>query len=51
MQGWDINQSETNEYYKLNTYFIRNYEDRENLWPLKDYDCIVNPKLVQNPGW
>ena len=51
LQGWDINQSETNEYYKLNTYFIRNYEDRENLWPLKDYDCIVNPKLVQNPGW
>ena len=51
LQGWDINQDETSAYYKLNTYFIRNYEDRENLWPLKDYDCIVNPKLIQNPGW
>lgn len=51
LQGWDINQDETSEYYKLNTYFIRNYDSRENLWPLKDYDCIVNPKLIQNPGW
>lgn len=51
MQGWDVSQEKADEYYKLVTYYIRNYEQRDNLWPLRDYDCIVNPKLIQNPNW
>lgn len=51
IQGWDINQDETSEYYKVNTCFVRNYDQRDNLWPIRDYNCIVNPKLIQNPNW
>lgn len=51
MKGWDVNQSATSEYYKLTTYYTRQYNRRDNLWPLKEYDCIVNPKLIQNPNW
>lgn len=51
MLGWDIEQDKTEDYNKLRTYYIRNYSYRDNLWPLKDYDLIVNPKLEQNPGW
>lgn len=51
MQGWDVDKEDTNEYYKLNTYYIRNYDQRDNLWPIKDLDIIVNPKLIQNPNW
>ena len=51
MLSWDVEQAKTEDYYKLRTYYIRNYSYRDNLWPLKDYDMIVNPKLEQNPGW
>ena len=51
MKAWDVNQSATSEYYKLITYYTRQYNRRDNLWPLKEYDCIVNPRLVQNPNW
>ncbi len=51
MKSWDVNQSATSEYYKLTTYFTRQYNKRDNLWPLKEYDCIVNPNLIQNPNW
>lgn len=51
MKGWNIEQETTENYYKLRTYAIREYQQRDNLWPLKNYDIIVNPKLKQNPGW
>lgn len=51
MKSWDVEQEKTEDYYKLRTYYVRGYEQRDNLWPLRNYDLVVNPKLEQNPGW
>lgn len=51
MRSWDIEQEKTEDYYKLRTYYIRDFSKRDNLWPLKTNDLIVNPNLKQNPGW
>ena len=51
MRSWDIEQEKTEDYYKLRTYYIRDFLKRDNLWPLKTNDLIVNPNLKQNPGW
>ena len=48
MRSWDIEQEKTEDYYKLRTYYIRDFLKRDNLWPLKTNDLIVNPNLKQN---
>lgn len=50
-KSWDVDKETTEEYYNLKSYFIREYRYRDNLWPLRNYDLIVNSNLVQNPGW
>lgn len=51
-KGWDVDQSDLNSYYRVRTlYTMRFVSPRDYLWPIKENDIVVNPKLVQNPGW
>ncbi len=51
-QGWDVDQSDVNSYYRVRTlYNMKFASPRDYLWPLKENDIVINPKLVQNPGW
>ncbi|MGV8095147.1 MAG: RagB/SusD family nutrient uptake outer membrane protein [Mangrovibacterium sp.] len=49
--GWDINQSEAELYYRPVLIFEQKFRMRDYLWPIRELDLVVNPKLVQNPGW
>lgn len=50
--GWSRAQETAEGYYHPQVLFDRKFvAPRDYLWPLREYDLIVNPNLVQNPGW
>lgn len=51
VRGWDVLQSDAVPYYQPTTLFAQSFKRRDYLWPIKEHDIIVNPNLVQNPGW
>jgi hypothetical protein len=51
IQGWDIAQASPAAYYRPKALFTQTFQVRDYLWPIRSYDILVNPKLVQNPGW
>lgn len=52
IRGWDIDQESAEGYYRPKILFSQKFvAPRDYLWPMKEYDLIVNPNLVQNPGW
>lgn len=52
VSGWDVEQESAEGYYHRQPFFTRRFvAPRDYLWPIKEYDIIVNPNLVQNPGW
>lgn len=51
IQGWDIAQAAPATYYRVKTLWNQRFQVRDYLWPIRSGDILVNPKLVQNPGW
>ncbi|PWG80682.1 RagB/SusD family nutrient uptake outer membrane protein [Pararcticibacter amylolyticus] len=51
VQGWDIDQSSPQFYYRPKMIFQQRFMLRDYFWPISDYNLVVNPKLVQNIGW
>ncbi len=51
IQGWNIEGEQPGEFYQKVTIDNLNYSIRDVLWPLKESDLLVNPNLIQNPGW
>lgn len=49
--GWDMDQSLAQFYYRERTLMRPSFSTRDYLWPLREYDLIINKNLVQNPGW
>ncbi|MCD8261865.1 MAG: RagB/SusD family nutrient uptake outer membrane protein [Bacteroides sp.] len=51
LTGWSINESETQGYYQLYPIGYMRFTQKDYLWPIKKQNMIVNPQLIQNPGW
>ena len=52
LSGWAIDQESPEGYYNRQTLYTQHFiAPRDYLWPIKEQDIIVNPNLVQNPGW
>jgi hypothetical protein len=51
LQGWDIFETEPENYYRPQTVLTPLFGLRDYLWPIKQYDLVVNPNLSQNPYW
>lgn len=52
IRGWNIEQESPEGYYHPQILFNQRFiSPRDYLWPLREHDLIVNPNLVQNPGW
>jgi hypothetical protein len=49
--GWDISQTSTAGYYRVNILFNQTFQGREYLWPIQSNELLINPDLVQNTGW
>lgn len=51
INGWDIAQGQAVNYYRVRPIFMSSFSLRDYFWPLSENSLIVNPNLVQNPGW
>lgn len=51
IQGWNVNESTTVDYYNLITLGQYPFSTKEYLWPLSELALRQNPNLVQNPIW
>lgn len=51
LQGWNIYETDAVNYYRPRTLITPAFAVREYLWPIKNYDLIVNKNLAQNPLW
>jgi hypothetical protein len=50
--GWNIEQETATAYYHPKLLYSQHFvSPRDYLFPLRQNDIIVNPRLVQNPGW
>ncbi|WP_346239137.1 RagB/SusD family nutrient uptake outer membrane protein [Niabella insulamsoli] len=50
-QGWSVFNKTINGYYQLSTVYQPSFGLRDYLFPIQDYDLLVNPNLVQTPYW
>jgi hypothetical protein len=51
LQGWNIYEEQSLNYYRPRTLLTPVFNLRNYLWPIKDYNLVVNGNLVQNPNW
>jgi hypothetical protein len=51
VQGWDIEQSNPDYYYRRRVLFVQNFSVKDYFWPIRDRDLLINKNLVQNIGW
>ncbi len=52
ISGWSVDQESPEGYYNKRVLFVMNFvSPRDYLWPLMEFDIVVNPNLKQNPGW
>lgn len=52
IEGWDVSQTETEAYYKVQTIFNRSFSaPRDYFNPIPNQEMMRNDNLVQNPGW
>jgi hypothetical protein len=51
IQAWDMTQEDAAGYYRLRTLFVQKFTTKDYLFPIREANLSVNPKLVQNPGW
>lgn len=50
--GWDVKQDDATAYYKTKTITYRQFiAPRDYFLPIQNSELLVNPRLVQNPGW
>jgi len=51
IKGWDLEQKDAVNYYRVKQIFAPLFTTKNYLWPLAENSITVNPSLVQNPGW
>lgn len=51
LQGWNVLGETPADYYRPVTVIIPLFSVRDYLWPLNNYDVVVNEHLTQNPYW
>jgi hypothetical protein len=49
--GWDYEQVTPEAYYRPKVIFEQTFSPRDYLSPIRQEALIINPNLVQNPGW
>ncbi len=50
-QGWNHNGYRASEFYRITTYHMTQWSNKNYLWPIKVEELNKNPNLVQNPWW
>lgn len=51
IQGWNVDKFDPLEYYRVTPVFFQSFTLRDYLWPIREEELVLNPNMVQNPGW
>ncbi len=51
IQGWNVEKFDPLEYYRVTPVFFQSFTLRDYLWPIPENELVLNPNMVQNPGW
>ena len=51
IQGWSIDQETVAGFYQVRNIYFRQFYTKDYLWPIKEQNLIINPKLIQTYGW
>lgn len=51
IEGWDIEQSSEEYYYRVKTVANQEFGIKDYFWPIKDSYIVNNRNLIQNIGW
>lgn len=51
IQGWNIQASETEDYYTVTTIYTQSFSYKNYFAPIPESELVKNPQLIQNPGW
>jgi hypothetical protein len=51
VKGWNVLKNDVREYYRTNTLHMQSFSVQDYLWPIEENEIVLNPSLVQNPGW
>jgi hypothetical protein len=52
VQGWNIQGETVEDYYQVKTIHTpKIYLNKQYLWPVREYNIIINPQLIQSYGW
>jgi hypothetical protein len=52
VKGWSVDESDANKFYTVKEVGQRSFiTPRDYLHPIKVNELVINPNLVQNPGW
>ncbi|MEN7547624.1 RagB/SusD family nutrient uptake outer membrane protein [Rapidithrix thailandica] len=51
VRAWRIDQKDPENYYRVQVIANPSFEIKDYLFPIKEYEMVINPNLVQNPGW
>ncbi|MGL5681929.1 MAG: RagB/SusD family nutrient uptake outer membrane protein [Marinifilaceae bacterium] len=49
--GWNSDGQNSEDFYRQVIVDQMSFQTKDYLFPIKEYNLIVNPNLVQNPGW
>ena len=51
VRGWSVDQESVPGYYNIINIYNQRFNQRDYLWPIKEYDLVVNTNLIQTKGW
>ena len=52
VRGWNTFGETPEEFYQVTVHFVRPRQTfRDFLWPINTNAIVINPNLMQNPGW
>ncbi|MFA7492005.1 MAG: RagB/SusD family nutrient uptake outer membrane protein [Proteiniphilum sp.] len=51
IRGWNVYETDPNEFYKVQNIFDLKFEKKDYLWPIQTSELLKNKNLIQNPGW
>uniref|UniRef100_UPI0034A32F19 RagB/SusD family nutrient uptake outer membrane protein n=1 Tax=Bacteroides salyersiae TaxID=291644 RepID=UPI0034A32F19 len=52
LMAWNPRGKTVDTYYQLTTMYTQQFvAPRDYFWPIKEKSLVINPNLVQNPGW
>lgn len=51
VRGWSVDQETVDGYYNLKNIYNQRFDQKDYLWPIKEYNLVINPNLIQTKGW